>query len=102
MTMDFDSGGNVTALDSGEIDLALIGEVVERRRYSHIWPRLFWKRQAFRLLRFLFTEQGKVGRWTRTWKCVWEVRLAVAPRAVCHRSADRDECVEWERRHFVV
>jgi hypothetical protein len=46
---------------------------VSRHRFSEIIPRNLVLRAAFRILRFLFGEVGKVSDWTRSWPCMWKM-----------------------------
>lgn len=101
MNLVFHKDGMVSGLDAGEIDLRKLGTVVSHRRFSHIWPRHAGLRAVFRVVRAIVREGGKIEGWTRTWKCVWQVRLASDPGTVMFESSDRRECVVWERNHLV-
>ena len=99
MTLDFHADGSVTGLTHGEFPVEVIGDAV-KTRYSHIWPKNVPLRLAFNAARHVFGERGRVARWTRSWACVWTVRLASAPDAVLFSSRDRAACVEFERKEF--
>ena len=91
-------GGTALALTEDASILSRVGRVT-RKRYSHIWPRSFALRAAFRFMRRLTSERGVISNWTRTWCCVWEVRLAASPSVVRH-TGDRAACIEWERNNL--
>ena len=79
----------------GDDPLGLPLENVRRVRLSHILPVDPVKRATFRLLRFLFGDEGRVANWTRTWHgpCTCAI-VSGGPRFV---GATRAICVEWER-----
>jgi hypothetical protein len=91
-------GGTALMLAEDASFLSRVGPVC-RERYSHIWPRSFALRAAFRFLRGLTSERGVISNWTRTWQCVWEVRLAASPSVVRH-TGTRSECIEWEKANL--
>lgn len=68
------------------------------RRASHVLPSHPIKRAAFRLLRAMFSERGKVAAWCRTWRGPWEVRFASDPHTVVFRHPSRRVCIDWEIR----
>ncbi|MBN2003774.1 MAG: hypothetical protein JXA21_10490 [Anaerolineae bacterium] len=49
------------------------GDVVNLARGGHVWPKHGFKRLAFRLLRRLCGNRGRVAAWTRTWRGAWLV-----------------------------
>ena len=65
-------------------------------RASHVWPRHWFKRSAFRSLRFVFGEIGRVACWCRTWRGPWEVRFANRPERVVFWHPSRRVCIRWE------
>ena len=72
-----------------------------RQRYSEVVPLDPVKRCAFRLLRFLFGESGKVAAWTRTWLCVWRGVILLGP----HKGEEfispfRQAIIDWEHEKF--
>jgi hypothetical protein len=101
MTLDFDDQGGITGLTHDEFPVESLGEVTSRQRYSHIWPTRRLLRVAFRLVRLLCCEKGKVARWTRSWKCEWQVRLVSAPKIVRFVSRDRQACIQWEKENLL-
>jgi hypothetical protein len=42
-----------------------------QRRASHVLPVQWWKRLAFRILRWTFGEEGRISNWTRSWSGQW-------------------------------
>lgn len=99
MTLDFHDDGSVTGLTSGEFSVETLGNVT-KKRYSHIWPSNRVKRAAFRVLRSLFSERGRVAQWCRSWRCTWEVRLVGSENVVRYASQSRAACIEWESRNL--
>ena len=91
-------GGTALALTEDASLLSRVGRVT-RERYSHIWPRSFALRAAFRFMRCLTSERGVISNWTSTWRCAWEVRLAASPSVVRH-TGTRNECVAWEKENL--
>ena len=73
-----------------------LGVVVSRTRVSHIYPKRTVLRMAFRFLRWLGGDDGRLAHWTRRWPCVWTVRWVEAPDHVVFESRRRDECMKWE------
>ena len=53
--------------------MALLGSICQDQRAGYVWPLNFALRTAFRLLRKMFGNRGKVADWTRTWHCRWGV-----------------------------
>ena len=73
VTITIEDDGNLTFLATESSDVFLeLGRVVTRRA-SHVEPAAFWDRQAFRVLRTLFTDDSRVAAWTRTWNTLWRV-----------------------------
>lgn len=68
--------------------------VISTRRISHILPVNPVKRAAFRLLRRLFGDAGKVSAWTRNWAGPWEVIMIGNGERFTHPS--RAVCLAWE------
>lgn len=67
-----DENGDQVFLKTDSADVFLEqGEVITKRA-SHVFPELFWKRLAFRILRIL-GDRGRVAQWTRTWQGPWLV-----------------------------
>lgn len=68
--------------------------IVERKRLSTIEPFDTVKRDAFRLLRFMFGEQGRVAAWTRKWRGLWLVTILETGEWSVFRK--RANAVRWE------
>lgn len=70
-----------------------------RTRFSEIIPVNPIKRAAFRILRWMFGEDGRVSGWTRRWRCRWEAVILIGPargrRCQCEH---RDVLVFWEQQ----
>jgi hypothetical protein len=76
IVLTIDENGDQVFLKTDSADCFLEqGEVITRRA-SHVEPAPFWERQAFRLLRTLFPDTGRVAAWTRTWRCLWRVNTS--------------------------
>lgn len=71
-------------------------------RISHVEPCNRVLRCWFHLLRAVFGEDGRVGRWLRTWKCRWRVNFGVIGGSVFERDAEgkrfanRQAAIEFE------
>ena len=90
--------GQIVAIKTpvvGHLPLDTFGQVATRRA-SHILPGHPGKRLAFRLLRLLAGERGRIAAWTRTWRGPWQVTWADAPHRVVFAHPSRRVCVEWE------
>lgn len=75
--------------------MAELGDVRERRA-SHVWPVHEDTQLAFRALRFLFGERGRIADWCRTWSGPWGIYWPENPKACVFWSMSRQECLEWE------
>jgi hypothetical protein len=86
--------------DTTETISESIGTPVKRRA-SHVWPIHPVKRAAFRFLRSLVGERGRIAEWCRRWHGPWEVRF-VDPLnhrrigAVVFSHPSRRVCIDWE------
>lgn len=69
----------------------------ERRRASHILPSHPLKRVAFRVLRAVFGERGRVSEWTRQWYGPWQLRMADKPGEVTFEAMSRRVVLAYER-----
>lgn len=70
-----------------------------RRRFSEIVPVNPALRVLFRVLRWVFGEEGRVAEWTRTWRCRWEAMILRGPMCGTRkRSPYRQELLHWERQ----
>jgi hypothetical protein len=91
-------GGVVRGASSDTLEeiAGTIGCEVNRRRFSHVVPAHFIKRQAFRVLRFIVGERGHIATWCRSWYGPWQVRFADRPFYVAFTHQSRRVCIEWE------
>lgn len=89
--------GRVEAVadDNARSIAAELGNMTTRRA-SHVLPAQPIKRAAFRMLRALFSEQGKVAAWCRSWRGPWQVRFASDPHTVVFAHPSRRVCIAWE------
>lgn len=82
---------------------AALGSVQDDRRGGHVYPLWPDRRMAFRFLRWLFGSKGRVADWTRTWRCLWVVRLAdtgqMLPGLHCSHTAAVEAEVAWILEH---
>lgn len=96
----FNPDGTVKHVLNDAMPLDGIGAVTKRRA-SHVWPVHPVKRAAFRALRSLFGERGRVAVWCRQWRGPWEVRF-IDPLnhrrigAVVFSHPSRRVCIDWE------
>lgn len=71
-----------------------------KRRASHVVPANWFKRQAFRLLRWLAdddsTESNIIEQWCRSWPGPWQVRFAETPHRVEFQHPSRHVCIDFE------
>lgn len=72
--------------------------VTKRKRYSEITPTNPFLFVAFRALRLVFGERGRVAQWTRSWRCEW--RMVVLSTGVTSVSTDRAMLIELEHELF--
>lgn len=96
----------------GQMDFVAVDEIspylrrlrgsTTTRRLSHIEPACWPLRMAFRLLRRLFGDRGRVADWTRRWPCRWRVDFSPIGGPVHDRDdrgrpfADRQSAVRYE------
>ena len=71
------------------------------RRYSAVEPDCYVLRIAFRVLRALFGDIGRVSDWTRSWPCLWmaDIRKSGGP-VLQGRWRDRQQAIAAEIEHF--
>jgi hypothetical protein len=79
VTFVIDSDGRTLFLVSECMEGSSLLEYAKIARASHVEPATLFKRLTFHILRRIFGEYGKVGNWTRTWKCLWRVRIVNGP-----------------------
>jgi hypothetical protein len=84
--------GTVEFLGECPLDLPLSNPI--RRRVSVILPAHNWKRIAFKNLRTVFGEQGRVAAWTRTWTGPWTARILATGET--YTAETRAQCIAWE------
>lgn len=109
-----DESGDLVFLNSPEHDIFLeLGETVTHRA-SHVLPVRFWQRQAFRILRTLFGDYGRVAQRTREWNTLWYVDTRPVGGPVLHMShlwdgpgvnmflGEDDYRAEWTRRDLAI
>jgi hypothetical protein len=72
-----------------------------RQRFSEIVPANQLKRVAFRLLRRVFGEEGRVADWTRSWLCRWHAEILIGKhKGETFEHGLRACCLEFEREKF--
>lgn len=71
--------------------------VMEARRFSEIVPVNVMLCLAFRILRRVFGEGGRIAGWTRQWPCRWRATILLGPeRGARLESMDRRSLIRWE------
>jgi hypothetical protein len=81
----------------------LVVTELKSQRYSEIVPEPMVQRLAFRILRQLFGDEGRVASWTRTWHCLWECRILRGPATgACKRNFSRPALLDWEHRVWLT
>ena len=78
--------------------IAALGPIQAVRRGGRVVPVNPIRRTAFRLLRWLFGDRGRVAAWTRTWSGPW---LVVVPTGALGPFADRDAAVQAEVEYLL-
>ena len=73
--------------------------VGQERRGGYVLPASPSKRAAFRLLRRVFGDRGRVAAWTRTWSGPWLVQMSPTG-DVLGPFANRDAAVRAEVRYL--
>lgn len=85
---------NGTIKTIGRPPFELPTTILSKRRVSTITPVFFPQKQAFRFLRWVFGEEGRVARFTRTWSGPWIVKiLATGEWSVFFK---RQAAIDWE------
>lgn len=94
-----DANGFVRCIYNPDVPLHELGHVT-LRRLSHIRPAHTHrtKRWAFRVLRSLFGDRGRVAQWTRRWRCLWTVEVIACHAYVVFER--REDAVRWELKHI--
>ncbi len=78
--------------DTCPVDLPLIHPM--RRRVSRIEPQPFWRRVAFKSLRLVAGETGRVAAFIRTWSGPWTARILATGQTQTFNA--RAEAIAWE------
>lgn len=91
------SDGTTEFIDKPELSELKSSGAATKRRASHVEPCRWPYRQAFRLLRWVFGDQGWVAKFTRYWPVYWRVNLTPSGGPVLPtRYADRTKAIEDE------
>ncbi len=88
--------GRMQYVDNADMVALATEGTVSKKRASHVEPDRWIKRQLFHLARQLFGEYGRVGNWTRRWKCWWRVNLTPSGGPIRRRFDDRADAIHWE------
>lgn len=78
--------------------------VTNPMRFSEIVPDYIHpvRARAFRILRRIFGERGRVAAWTRQWQCMWVCVILQGPmRGKRSVSRSRKTLIEWEFRAWL-
>lgn len=81
----------------GDMPIVLEG-TMQKQRASHILPVNGVKRAAFKVLRRVFGETGRVADWTRRWRGPWYAEIIATGETFTHW--DRQKCVDWELKRL--
>ena len=99
----FDASGKVTGIghqiNFKAVGLETLGQTAVRRG-SHVLPQRPFKRLAFRLLRRLFGESGRLADWTRTWKGPWQIDLSPVDGPCVSGYLHRSDAIAAEVRYL--
>jgi hypothetical protein len=87
--------GSVHMVANDDFPLEAVG-IAEKRRASHVVPAHPVKRLAFRVIRFVVGERGRIAAWCRSWYGPWQVRFADNPHVVVFTAQSRRVCIQWE------
>jgi hypothetical protein len=76
--------------------------VTVTQRASHVEPVNAVLRFAFQFIRERVTETSRVAQWTRSWNCLWRIRLedAFGGHVLPETYRDRDEAIAREVRYL--
>jgi hypothetical protein len=75
LTVTIDEEGNLIYLKTDASDALLELGTVVTRRASHITPRAFLPRIAFKIVRGVFGNEGRIAEWSRGWHGPWRVDM---------------------------
>jgi hypothetical protein len=93
--------GEITCDSSVTRMLNLDGEskTIIRRRASHVEPDSLTLRIIFHLIRKIFGEDGRLGNFTRRWRCIWRVDMSPSGGPILEeRYLNRGLALDAERR----
>lgn len=92
----FNHDGTINYLGDDPLGLPLTRKKV--KRFSHVVPTQPLKRVAFRVLRMVFGERGRVAEWTRQWHGPWIGIIVGSRRRFVH--ASRRVVIAWEHEQW--
>jgi hypothetical protein len=109
VTVTIDESGDMVYLNTPENDIFMeLGERITARA-SNVLPVDFWHRQAFRILRTLFGDYGRIAQWTREWSTRWYVDTRpVGGPVLCWAHLgyaglpDASDIAEWDDRASAI
>jgi hypothetical protein len=78
MILTIDQAGRVEYIAGHGIDLDEQGRVTKRRA-SHVEPCSWPLRLLFHAVRSVVADSSAAAAWTRSWACVWRVRVLGGP-----------------------
>jgi len=100
-----ESTGNVLFLVDKDT-MPFIDETSTVTRASNVEPVFLPLRLAYRLLRLVFGDTGRVSDWTRKWACFWRINLEpvngpIVPITFADRQSAIAFEIEWLSEHFL-
>jgi hypothetical protein len=97
LTVTIDEEGDMVFLKTPLSDVLLELGTVVTKRASHVTPRAFIPRVAFKILRGLFGDKGRVAEWTRGWSGPWRVDMRPVGASVVDGDwATRQDAIDFE------
>jgi hypothetical protein len=78
MLLTIDQAGRIEYIAGHGLELSDQGQVTTRRA-SHVEPVNVLARVAFHVVRAVCSDNSQLAAWTRTWGCVWRVRVLGGP-----------------------
>jgi hypothetical protein len=97
LTVTIDEDGDLIFLKTPSSDIFLELGTVVTRRASHITPRAFFPRLAFKILRGVFGDKGTIAEWTREWSGPWRVDMRPVGAPVIDGDwTTRQEAIDFE------
>lgn len=73
--------------------------VSSRNRISHVEPVNWCLRKLFHAIRGRVSDKSRLASWTRTWPCLWRVRLLDGSGEIYGPFPDRSGAIEFEVDH---